>query len=115
MIYFLTEDAKLVCDHQRGVITNAPTQDWVTINERRILVAMDPEGRPINGCPNYGPTIKPCVTTLKVKEGYSDFIRIDGRAVCLDTVTGLTDGTPPGIVNYIVVEPGQNFVLVGSA
>ena len=35
---------------------------------------------------------------------------IDGRPVCLDTVTGMTDGTPPGVVKYIVVDPAQDFV-----
>ena len=48
--------------------------------------------------------------TLQVTEGYSDFIHIEGRAVCLDTVTGLTDGTPPGTVRYVVQHPGQTFV-----
>jgi hypothetical protein len=43
-------------------------------------------------------------------EGYSSFVRINGRAVCLDTVTGFTDGTPPGVVKYIVRHPGQKFV-----
>ncbi len=104
---FLTEDAKVVCDHRMGIITNAASQDWVTIDNRRILVSTDPEGRPIKCCPNYGPTIKPCTTTLKVKEGYSEFIRIDGHEVCLATVRGLTDGTPPGTVNYLVLVPGQ--------
>jgi hypothetical protein len=37
-------------------------------------------------------------------------VRIDGCAVCLDTVTGLTDGTPPGIVTYKVRSPGQTLV-----
>jgi len=114
-MFFLTEDATVVCDHRMGVVINQPTQNWMTINQRRILVEPDPEGKTIKGCPMYGAGIKPCVTTLKVMEGYSDFIRIDGHAVCLDTVTGLTDGTPPGTVNYIVVEPGQNFVFVGPA
>jgi hypothetical protein len=30
--------------------------------------------------------------------------------VCLDTVTGLTDGTPPGIVTYKVRHAGQALV-----
>jgi len=111
-MFFLTEDATIVCDHRLGVVTNVPTQNLVTINRRRVLVEPDPESKPIKGCPNYGPTVKPCTATLKVKEGYSDFIRIDGRAVCLDPVTGLTDGTPPGIVNYIVLAPGQNLVSI---
>jgi hypothetical protein len=33
--------------------------------------------------------------------------------VCLDAVTGLTDGTPPGIVKYKVRNAGQR--LVGAS
>ena len=109
-MFFLTEDAIIVCKHELGHAEKLPSQDWVTVEERRVLVEIDPEGRSITGCPNYGPGIRPCLTALKVKEGYSDLIRIDGKRVCLDTVTGLTDGTPPGIVKYKVNDPGQPFV-----
>ena len=50
--------------------------------------------------------------TLKVVAGYSTLVKIDGHAVCLDTVTGMTDGTPPGVVQYQVRAAGQQ--LVGS-
>ena len=111
---FLTEDAVIKCKHVVGLVKIAPSQPWVTIEGRKVLVATDPEGRPISGCPNIGATIKPCTSTLKVQEGYSGLLRIDGRAVCLDTVSGLTDGTPPGIVKYEVFAPGQAFVGEGS-
>ena len=75
-----------------------------------MLVENDPEGRKINACPNIGATIKPCQLTLKVAVGYSDFMRVDGRRVCLDTVTGFTDGTPPGTIKYKVNDPGQDLV-----
>jgi hypothetical protein len=107
---FLTEDAALICNHVNGVVKIVPTQDLVTIQGRKILVEPDPEGRPISGCPNMGATIKPCTTTLKVQAGYSAELRIEGRRICLDTVTGLTDGTPPGTVDYRVRNAGQNFV-----
>jgi hypothetical protein len=110
----LTEDAKLICKHVNGVVGITPGQNWVTVNGRRLLVDNDPEGRPIKGCPNVGATIKPCTATLPVQAGYSDWIRIDGRSICLDTVTGLTDGTPPGTVKYVVANPGQNFVAEGE-
>jgi hypothetical protein len=106
----LTEDAVLVCKH-RGKVGIEATQHWVTVKKKRsVLVETNPEARPISGCPNRGPGIKPCLTTLPVKKGYSDLLRIDGKRVCLDTVTGLTDGTPPGIVEYIVQTTGQDFV-----
>ncbi len=100
----------LVCDHILGTVRNQPTQTLVTIEKRQVLVETDPEGRPIVACPNVGATIKPCQLTLKVKQGYSDLIRVDGKRVCLDTVTGLTDGTPPGTVDYKVQSPGQDLV-----
>jgi len=110
----LTEDAVIVCppEHSLGRVQNVPSQNWVTIEGRRILVENDPEGRSIKGCLNNNPVlgIRPCLTTLKVTAGYSDLIKIDGRRVCLDTVTGLTDGTPPGLVKYKVNSAGQPYV-----
>jgi hypothetical protein len=110
MVKLITEDAVVVCNHELGRVRNQPTQDLVTVEGRRVLVDNDPEGRTIAGCPNIGATIKPCTRTLKVDTGYSEFIRIDGHRVCLDTVTGFTDGTPPGVVKYKVREPGQEIV-----
>ena len=79
---------------------NEASQHWVTIAGNAVLVATDPEGRDIDHCPNRGPEgIKPCGKTLKVHPGYSTFIRIGTKAVCLDNLWGLTDGTPPGVVN----------------
>ena len=100
--------ALLTCLHM-GKVDNHPTQNFVTINKRRILVDNNPEQRRISGCPLTFP-FKPCLTTLKVTKGYSNLIRIASHAVCLDTVTGLTDGTPPGTVLYVVRKAGQDFV-----
>lgn len=109
-MHWLTEDTLVVCKHQLGKVANAPSQNFVRIDARRVLVDSDPERRPITGCPNYGPAIKPCTTTLKVQQGYSQWIRIGGHSICLDTVTGLTDGTPPGLVKYVVNAAGQQWV-----
>lgn len=106
----LTEDADLRCAHELGKVNIGTSQGWVRIEGRQVLVERDPEGCAISGCPNYGPTIKPCTTTLAVQVGYSALVRIDGRRICLDTVTGLTDGTPPGSVKYQVRDSGQHFV-----
>ncbi|HEU5380821.1 MAG TPA: hypothetical protein VFV38_35815 [Ktedonobacteraceae bacterium] len=109
---WLTEDAIINCKHELGIVQIlAPLQDLVTIEQRKVLVENNPEGKPILGCPNIGATIKPCTKTLQVETGYSDFLRIDGRRICLDTVTGLTNGTPPGVVKYVVRIPGQDLVV----
>jgi hypothetical protein len=105
----LTEDAKLFCKHGPGKVSIRATQGLVMIGGRKVLVEKDPEGRPISGCPSTVP-FKPCLTTLVVQKGYSHFIRVEGRKICLDTVTGFTDGTPPGVVKYEVRSAGQSFV-----
>ncbi|NIM94248.1 MAG: hypothetical protein GTO18_11125 [Anaerolineales bacterium] len=110
----ITIGAVVVCDHELGTVGIQPRQHWVTISRQEILVEVDPENRPITACPNIGATIKPCTQTLRVQSGYSAFIRIDGRRICLDTVSGLTDGTPPGVVKYKVRSPGQNYVNVSE-
>lgn len=110
----LTEDADLRCAHELGKVAIAPSQNWVRISGRRILVDNNPEGRSISGCPNYGPTIKACTQTLAVQRGYSALVYIDRQSVCLDTVTGLTDGTPPGTVKYRVRTSGQHYVEGGA-
>jgi hypothetical protein len=108
----LTQDALLLCKHGLGKVAIQASQTWVTVEKRAVLVQPDPQGKTISGCPNYGPMIKPCTTTLVVEQGYSTYVRIDGRPVCLDTVTGLTDGTPPGTVKYDVKNPGQQLYSV---
>lgn len=106
----LTEDAVLVCLHELGRVENRPSQSLVRIDGRRVLVDNDPETRSISFCPNIGTTIKPCQQTLRVQVGYSTWLRIDDKRICLDTVRGLTDGTPPGTVEYKVRRAGQKLV-----
>jgi hypothetical protein len=106
----LTEKAVLICKHATGLVENKPSQDWVTIESARVLVENDPEGRSIKGCTVVPPMGRPCVTTLVVQAGYSEWIRVDGKRICLDTVTGFTDGTPPGVAKYKVSFAGQEFV-----
>ena len=109
----LVMEAILRCGHD-GKVENVPSQEWVRVKGSPVLVDNDPQGRDISMCPNVGINIKPCNKTLPVTKGYSTFIRIGGKAVCLDTVEGFTDGTPPGAVKYNVRRPGQTLVGSGS-
>ena len=105
----LTENAVLLCGHKLGVVDIAATQKLVAVDGRRLLVRRNPEGRPIKGCPP-APGFKPCQVTVNVTGGYSTLLRIERKPVCLDTLSGLTDGTPPGSVIYSVSRPGQHWV-----
>ncbi|MDI9628745.1 MAG: hypothetical protein QM286_09410 [Acidobacteriota bacterium] len=97
----------LRCGHD-GKVNNTARQQWVRIAGSPILVATDPQGRSISMCPNISTNTKQCRTTLQVVTGYSDFVRIGGRQVCLDGIDGMTDGVPPS--HYTVRDPGQQFV-----
>jgi hypothetical protein len=112
-VLVLTEDAVVVCMHELGNVDIEGTQTLVTIGGRRVLVETDPERRSISGCPNIGASIRPCQTTLEVRVGYSTWMRIGGRRIVLDNLSGLTDGTPPGLVKYKVRTAGQGFVDQG--
>ena len=106
----LCDEAELRCQHQTGKVRIVPTQYLVRIEGEPVLVKNNPEDAFITGCSNVGLNIKPCTTTLKATDGYSTFVNINGNPVCLDTVEGLTDGTPPGVIKYLVHDPGQDFV-----
>jgi hypothetical protein len=107
----LTEQAHIVCDHRIGHVRLDPKQSLVRIEGARALVDDDPERRPIKGCPNTSPLvgILACRNTLRVQAGYSGLLRIEGRRVCLDAVTGRTDGVP-ALFHYLVATPGQALV-----
>lgn len=103
--------ALLVCDHQLGHVRIEARQSLVRISGSPVLVDDDPESKEIKGCPNTNPLagIRACLHTQKVQVGYSTFVRISGRRICLDTVNGMTDGVPP-VSHYKVHDPGQQFV-----
>jgi hypothetical protein len=107
----LTKDAYFLCEHE-GRADPEARQSFVRIDDVPVLVYGDPVGRTIRNCKNYNPPagIKPCVTTLKVDKGYSAFVRISGQPICLSSVEGLTDGTPPAQVHYSVHRSGQDWV-----
>lgn len=109
---WLTDAADVRCAHKLGRSPQNASQSWVSVNGRPVLVAPDPVGRPIQGCPNIGVSIKPCTSTLAIKAGQSTFVRVDGRPVVRADLTGYTDGTPPGQVTYDVLDAAQ--VLVGE-
>lgn len=114
MAEFLVDaQAVMVCTHELGKVQLTPSQHWVTVDGVPVLVAKDPEGRPIVGCPNLTVVTKPCTSTLSVKTGYSDLIFIDGKAACLDILRGITDG-PGGAYEYKVNFPRQRLVTEGS-
>ncbi len=108
-MFVLNEKASLSCNHP-GAVQNDPSQNWVTIEKQRMLVEPDTVVWKITGCPNVPPQMKPCLITETVESGYSSWIRVNGKRICLDILTGFTDGIAPRTARYTVVSPGQEFV-----
>lgn len=110
----ITQEATVVCQHELGVARQIASQEWVRVDDVALQIEPDPQGRPISGCPNVNVTIRPCLHTLAVRRGYSAMVRIGDKPVVLASLSGFTDGTPPGVVTYLVRDPGQRWVRVGA-
>lgn len=103
----LTQRALLTCDHATGVVAHAPSQFFVRVSGALLLIGNDAANKGIAGCINMAPTIKPCTRSLAVEQGKSSFVYVRRKPVCLDTLVGGTDGTPPSVTKYRVRSPGQ--------
>ena len=105
----VTTNARIICAHA-GQVTLTPRQTTVTIQGGAVLRETDLIGAPIVGCaqPPSAAT-KPCTTVVAVLPGGSaPTVAAGGMPVHLDSLSGMTDGVPPGTVS--VVFAGQTTV-----
>ncbi len=72
-----------------------------------VLCRPDLEGAPIVGCAQPAtPTTKPCTTVVQTLPGSTSLkALVGGRPPYVATLSGVTDGVPPGAI--MVVHPGQ--------
>jgi hypothetical protein len=107
----LTGQSVLKCAHM-GTVALAPSQDFVRIEGESVLIDPDTVGRPVRACPMATPANPPCTKTVNADRSasFSDFVRIDGRGVCLDTATGMTNWSKLAVIPYSVISPAQDFV-----
>jgi hypothetical protein len=104
----VTTNARIICAHG-GQVQLVPKQQKVLIEGGFVLCEPDLVGSPIVGCPQAGPGIKPCTAIVSTIPGStSPTTSVDGRPVYVQTLSGLTDGVPPGTI--ICVSPGQAVV-----
>ena len=110
---WLVPKADVRCDHPGGKVSMSSSQHLVYVEGQRVVVGEDPVGRSIGGCTNISATTKPCTSTLRITQGKSLFVFVDGKPVIRADLVGLTDGTPAMGVNYKVADPGQTLVAEG--
>lgn len=109
-----TEAASVRCSHGMGYAKPVSSRPWLRINGEPVLVDRDLPGNAIKSCPNYGPTVKPCKTTLALVSGRSALVFAGGRPVVFQAARGPTDGIPPGATTYSVRKAGQDFTQAGG-
>ncbi len=109
----VTKKAIIICQHVPGTVAKKASKDFVRISNSPILRGADPIGRGISKCSNVSASTKPCTSTLTVQKGHSTLAFVEGQPICMQNLSGLTDGTLPGTVKYKVANPGQNFVNCG--
>jgi hypothetical protein len=102
----LTTNATIMCPHG-GRVVITPKQAQVSADGALLLCEPDLVGTPIVGCAQPpSPGTKPCTLVVSTLPGSSSpTITVAGRPVYLDTLTGMTDGVPPGIL--MVVNSGS--------
>jgi len=98
-----------MCSHG-GRVTLIPRQEKVTIQGGAVMCEPDLVGCVIVGCAQPPtPGTKPCTTVVATFPGStSPKVSVDGRPVYLATLSGITDGVPPGTL--ITADPGQTSV-----
>jgi len=105
----VTTNATIVCAHGgQGMLV--PKQTQGQIQGGAILCEGDLSGAPIVGCAQPPtPSTKPCTTVASTLPGSAaPTVMVAGRPVLLATLSGITDGVPPGTI--MVVQPGQTTV-----
>jgi hypothetical protein len=102
----VTSKATILCSHG-GKVQLVPKQMKVTAQGGPVLCEPDLVGAPIVGCAQPpSPSTKPCTLVVSTLPGSASLVAsVDGRPVYLATLSGLTDGVPPGAIT--VVDPGQ--------
>lgn len=102
----ITANATVLCAHG-GRVTLIPRQMQVVVEGVPVLCETDLLGAPIVGCAQPpSPSTKPCTTVVSTLPGSTSLkVTAGGKPVHTATLTGLTDGVPPGAI--MVVDPGQ--------
>jgi hypothetical protein len=105
----VTSNATILCAHG-GTVALIPRQMQVMIQGGAVLCEPDLVGAPIVGCAQPpSPSTKPCTTVVSTLPGSTSLkVMVGGRPAYVATLTGLTDGVPPGAI--MVVSPGQTSV-----
>jgi hypothetical protein len=94
----LTKESTLQCAHS-GAVKLIPTQTKLTVAGNAVMVDGDLSGAPISGCltvtdPNTSALT--CLTVVSASGGVATKLKVGGKGVLLQDVSGQTNGTVGG-------------------
>ena len=112
MSLVLTEKSSLTCANQ-GAVQVTATQSKLKVAGAKVLVTGDLTSVPISQCTTVTDNTgnKQCMMTTSAQGGVSAKLKVAGKGVLLETITGTTDGIVPikgGIQTWSVQSAGQS-------
>lgn len=108
----VTEACDMRCSHKLGRARPVAKAPFLRIKGKPVLAIGDLSGLTVRRCPNIGPSVSPCRTSLPAIAGASDFVFVNGRRLALAPATGSTDAIPPVVSTWRLRRPGQELVHV---
>ncbi|HXA55717.1 MAG TPA: hypothetical protein VNV37_12665, partial [Solirubrobacteraceae bacterium] len=101
----VTSNANILCVHG-GQVVLVPSQTAVTIQGGAVLCEPDLMGAVIVGCAQPPtPSTVPCTAVVSTLPGSTSLtVSVAGMPAYVATLSGITDGVPPGAI--MVADPG---------
>jgi hypothetical protein len=109
MPFALTQSSAVACIHQ-GKVTLAPSQTKLTVGGVAVLVETDIAGKPVAGCtlPTTTNTVTCTAAVNELPGGTALKLKVGGKAVLIENVNGLTNGSQSGVpATWSVTSAGQ--------
>jgi hypothetical protein len=93
----LTTDSTIDCGHEGTVGTSSAAK--LRVDGARVLVETGIAGKTISNCTQTGGPPTPCSAVVAITSGRATKLTAGGQPVMLDTLTGTTNGGPPGALS----------------
>lgn len=95
MAYVLTVSSTVKCAHGGSVGLSSGAK--LSVGGKKVVLADDVPGTSISACPTPDDTNAPSTKcrTVAAASGASTKLKVGGKPVALDSLSGTTDGTPP--------------------
>jgi hypothetical protein len=113
MSLVLTDKSSLTCANH-GTVQLTATQSKLTVAGAKVVVTGDLTGALISNCITVTDATKgtkQCMMIISAQGGVSAKLKVAGKGVLLDGITGTTDGIvppAPGIQTWSVQSSGQS-------